>query len=815
MRNSLNDIVRRSARLKDLNSISTHTPFITGSYQYQHQVANLYVGRGLQPIQGKGRRRRMDVCTLCSCPIVSPLMRNYLLRRSYTSEALRTIDTPCDQYTRVKQSSKALPKFDTKKTAAEPKQSSLIQIIEKSHEKLKNGHGVSSRGIAEIMKKHKPLSAKSNPVSQLSTNHYEMLIELLEFRALNVQKSTSWARIRELFEEYSSLRGTPTWPILQIAITAFGRSGQLDKCEELVEQVNRMEKLSRSSYIETHFRLFEAYMRQGKSKPALGVLQSIKNELSNESLVKAIERMAGASARRNNAGVLFQTLELVDISLIASNKHVARKVIDTLWKGQWLAITDMVCESKEEKNQMLDTLRRLDINKSQDFSFICQHIIVQALRNLDQSSRKHMQLEKPSNSEQWMPTHHAQLFLINRVALLVELTLTAFPKLQLPSQCMHDLSHLFAISGNPDAFEKMLSLLRKRNCIPIDKNATEVISAFEVSQLTRDAPSISSDEMQTSRTFPIDRHQQSAVRFNRDLNDIHSQHLAKALMQDFLASKQWDQCLELYGKMMVLNQDFALSGKSGLLEYAIIAHAAQKQWNACNASLRQAIAHPKNDFSSDFLKRLLNRMVHLYRLDRTNLSGSRIVRVMEMVEQTCKVKLDIAYTNALIRKLGEERDLQAARRLYKWVLEPQGQNTHAETSTRAINRATFHAIMNAAVHNNDIDLAIQAYTDLLHRWRPRLPEVKSEESLKAHESQINQHLEPTLITYNILLNAYASRRPSPKFSQIYNLYRRMLVRQVEPDQVTYSTLAKAFSKTDDQELVREVLHGKPKPISPK
>jgi hypothetical protein len=743
-------------------------------------------------------------------------MRNYLLRRSYASEALRTIDTPCDQYTRVKQPSKTLPKFDTKKTAAEPKQSPLIQIIEKAHEKLKNGHGVSARDIAEIMKTHKPLSAQSNPTSQLSTNYYEMLMELLEFRALHVQKSTSWARIRALFEEYSSLRGTPTLPILQIAITAFGRSGQLDKCKELAEQVSRMEKISRSSYIETHYRLFEVYLQQGKSKSALEVLQAIKDELSNESVVKAIERMADATARRNNAGVLFQTMESVDISVIASNKHVARKVIDTLWKGQWLAITDMVCESKEEKRQMLSTLRRLDINKSQDFSFICQHIIVQALRNLDQSSRKHMQLEKSSSSEQqWMPTHHAQLFLINRVALLVELTLTAFPKLQLPSQCMHDLSHLFAISGHPDASEKIISLLQKRTSIPIDKNASEVISAFEVSPFARDVPSISSDESQTTTTLPIDKQQHSAVRFNRDLNDIHSQHLAKALMQDFLANKQWDQCLVLYEKMAVLNQDFALSGQSGLLEYAIIAHAAQKQWNACHASLRQAKAQCNNDLSSDFLKRLLNRMIHLYRVDRTHLSGNRIVRVMEMVEQTCKVQLDIAYTNALIRKLGEERDLQAARRLYKWVLKPQGQNSLAKTSTRAINRATFHAIMNAAVHNDDTDLAIQAYTDLLHRWRPRLPEDKSEASLKAHKSHINQHMEPTLITYNILLNAYASRRPSPKFSQIYNLYRRMLVRQVEPDQVTYGTLAKAFSKTEDQELVREVLHGKPKPISPK
>ncbi|KAI9288393.1 hypothetical protein BC943DRAFT_316425 [Umbelopsis sp. AD052] len=815
MRNSLNDIVRRSARIKDLNSVSRHTPFTSSTYQYQHPVANLYVGRGLQPLQGKGRRRRMDVCTLCSCAMVSPLMRNYLLRRSYASEALRTIDTPCDQYTRVKQPSKTLPKFDTMKAAAEPKKSSLIQIIEKAHEKFKNGHGVSARDIAEILKHHKPSSAQSNPANQLSTAYYEMMIELLEFRALNAQKSTSWARIRELFEEYSSLRGTPTLPILQIAITAFGRSGQLDKCEDLVKQVDGLEKLSRSSYIETHFRLFEAYMRQGKSKPALGVLQSIKDELSNETLVKAIERMADATARRSNTGVLFQTLESVDISLIASDKHVARKVIDTLWKGQWLAIADMVCETKDEKNQMHNTLRRLNINKSQDFSFICQHIIVQALRNLDQASRKRMQLEKASNSEQWMPTHYAQLFSITRVALLVELTLTAFPKLQLPSQCMHDLSHLFAISGNSDASEKILRLLRNRKCIPIDKNSSEGISAFERSQLTRETTSISSDEIQTTAAFSIDTHQQSGIQFDRDLNHIHSQHLAKALMQDFLANKQWDQCLALYEKMMVLNQDFALSGQSGLLEYAIIAHAAQKQWSACHASLRQAIAHQKNDLSSDFLKRLLNRMAHLYQLDRTNLSGNRIVRVMEMMEQTCKVQLDIAYTNALIRKLGEERDLQAARRLYKWVLQPQGQHTLAETPSRAINRATFHAIMNAAVHNNDTDLAIQAYIDLLHRWRPRLPEVKSEDSLKAHESHINPHLEPTLITYNILLNAYASRRPSPKFSQIYALYRRMLIRQVEPDQVTYGTLAKAFSKTDDQELVREVLHGKAKPISHK
>ncbi|KAH8551100.1 hypothetical protein BGW37DRAFT_520676 [Umbelopsis sp. PMI_123] len=737
-------------------------------------------------------------------------MRNYLLRRSYASEALRTIDTPCDQYTRVKQPSKTLPKFDTKKTAAEPKQASLIEIIENAHEQLKNGHGVNSKELAEIWKKHKALTAEGKPFSQFTANYYEMLMKLLEFRALNAQKSTSWARIRELFDEYSSLLGTPTLPILQFAITAFGRSGQLSKCVELVERINRLENLSRSSYIETHYRLFDAYMRQGKSKQALEVLQVIKDELSNESLLKLIERMADATARRNNTGVLFQTLESVDISRIASNKHIARKVIDSLWKGQWLAITDMVSESKEERQKMLKTLRLLDIKRSEDFSFICQHIIVQALRNLDQSSRKYMQLDKSSKTEQLMPAHLAQLFSVNRVTILIELILTAFPKFQLPSQCLQDLSHLFAISGNPDASEKFFTLIRNHNCISTDNDSSKLISAFEVPQFTRDTACNSNDDAHTTTTSPIDRQQQTAAWFDRNLNDIHSQHLAKALMQDFLANKQWDQCLSMYEKMKVLNEDFALCGQSGLLEYAIIAHAAQKQWGACRVSLRQAIAHNGNDVSDDFLKGLLNRMVHLYSVDRTNLSCSRIVRVMQMVEKSCKIQLDIAYTNALIRKFGE-RDLPAAWRLYKWVLAQPEQKTSVENSTRTVNLSTFHSIMNAAVHNNDVDLAVQAYRDLLHRWRPKLPAIKSEDIMQTHKSHINHNLEPTLITYNILLNAYASSRPSPKFSQIYNLYRRMLVRQVEPDQVTYGTLAKAFSKTDDQELVREVLHGESKP----
>src|ERR1700730_17955862 len=102
MRNSLNHIVRRSVKLKELNPISRRSPLFASTYQ--HQLANSYFQQGLRDTHSKGRRRRPEVCTLCSCAIISPLMRNYLLRRSYASEAIRTIDTtPCDQYPRAKQ----------------------------------------------------------------------------------------------------------------------------------------------------------------------------------------------------------------------------------------------------------------------------------------------------------------------------------------------------------------------------------------------------------------------------------------------------------------------------------------------------------------------------------------------------------------------------------------------------------------------------------------------------------------------------------------------------------------------------------------
>lgn len=726
-------------------------------------------------------------------------MRNYLLRRSYASEALRTIDTPCEQYPRVKQLSKTLSKVDTKKTAVEQKRLSLLRMLDSAHEKLKKGQDLSSKDIAELWKRHKALPIESRATGQ-ATSYYEKLVELLESSASNTQKSTAWARIRELFEECNQLPETPSAPILQSAITAYGRSGELDKCAKLVDQVKHLQGVSRGTFIETQYRLFEVYLREGKNKQALDVLRDIKSDLSEENLRKAVERMADGAARRNNIEILFRTMETTGISHIASNKHIARKVVDSMWKGQWLAITNMMCQNKKERDHMMANLRRLDVTKSEDFSLICQHIIVQALRSLEQSARRSMQLDPSSKEDRLMPRHCAQLFTIPRVGVLVELALTAFPKLRPPPQCLHDLLHLFAISGDTNVAESFYTILRKRKCIPVDKDKPpQLASAFDVSSSPLKT---ASDE--NTHTTTDGQH----VRSGQTLNDIHSQQLAKALMHDLLASKQWDECLVMYGKMKTLNQDFAYRGDYGLLECAIIAYAAQKEWDSCSASLRQAAAHENNHLSTNWLKGVLNRMVYLYGQDRSHLSGSRIVRVMQTVEQTCNIQMDIMYTNALIRKLGEERDLQAARQLYMWVIQSQGKCTQGEP--RVVNRSTFHAIMNAAVHNNDVDLALRAYVDLLHRWRPRLPLDKSESSMKTHQSQINHHLEPTLITYNILLNAYASRHPSPRFSQVYNLYRRMLVRQIEPDQVTFGTLAKAFSKADDQELVRSFINDKSK-----
>jgi len=733
-------------------------------------------------------------------------MRNYLLRRSYASEAIRTIDTtPCDQYPRAKQLSRTLLDVNTNNTTVEQKRLSLAQNLDSIYQQKKSGKAISPQDVAELWKKHKALFGQPSATNQPSTDYYEKFIHLLERNALNTQKSTSWARIRDLFEECNQLTESPTIPIFQSAITAYGKSGQLDKCVELMEQVKKLSNVSREAYVEACHRLFEVYAREGKHRLALNILQEIRNELPNEKIVKAVEIMADAAARRHNTEMLFQTIETTGTSLISPNKHVARKVVDSTWKGQWLAITDMMCKGKKERDNMMAMLRRLNVTKSQDFSVICQHIVVQALRSLEQSARKSMRLDPSSKDVQLMPSHFAQLFTVPRVAAFVELALRAFPNLRPPSQCLHDLLHLFAISGDVEAADQLSALLRKRKLIPFDKETTNLTSALEVSHTAWNSLSPSNDNS-TSVTSTSEKVQRHGTQIDRMLNDAHSQQLAKALMHDYLANKQWDECLAMYGKMKALNQDFAYRSDFGLLECAVIAYAAQKEWDACTLSLRQAYAHENNHISSDWLKGLLSRMVYLYSHDRKHLSGGRIVKVMQSVEQICNIQLDIHYTNALIRRLGEERDLQAARQLYMWVVYPP-RKSQESASARMVNRSTFHAIMNAAVHNNDVDLTIRAYHDLLHRWRPKLPLDKSESAMEAHQTQINNRLEPTLITYNILLNAYASRPPSPNFSQVYNLYRRMLVRQIEPDEVTYGTLAKAFSKTDDQDLVRSVLQG--------
>ncbi|CAM0139382.1 hypothetical protein VKS41_004812 [Umbelopsis sp. WA50703] len=724
-------------------------------------------------------------------------MKNYLLRRSYVSEALRTIEPLCDQYTGTKQSQQTLSKLDTKKKPSDRKLLSFLRALKSISKKTKNNENVDTQLVTELWRKYKLLLAQPNSINQLSALQYEGFMNVLEYCATKSHKSKMWSRMRELYEDSCQSLETPTIPLLQCGITAYSRSDNIKRCLELVEQAQQAMKETSEPFVELQHSIFRMYLRLGKSKEALEILKDIQSEISKEDLVKAVERMADATARRRNTATLFQTLETTGIAVLIEDKNVARKVIDAIWKGQWLAITDMTC--KKSRKEMMDALRQLNVTKCEDFAFICQHVIVQALRHIDQTTRNEMKVQTNAKDIQWIPSHFSDLFTVERIALWVELSLTAFPKLRPPSHCLHDLLHLFSIYGDIDTTEKLLKIFRDRGALPIEKDTSILHSNFDDSRSSWHSPSfLAKDDTITSVNQP----NRNTTVHDQSLNDIHSQQLSLALMHNLLVNKQWDECIAMYDEVKCLNQDFACRGDHGLLECAVIAYAARQDWQACQMSLCQARSHNSKPFSTGWLEGVLNRMVYLSGHHPSYLSGHQVLRVAQMVEKNFNFQLDISYTNALIRKFGERHDLSGAFRLYKWVLNPKAH----EKSSRPINRSTFHAMMNAAVHNNNIDLAVRVYRDLLQRWRPKLPDDKSEITMQKHQSKINSDLEPTLITYNILLNAYASRKPNPKFSQVYGLYRKMLLRQIEPDQVTYGTLAKAFSKADDQDLVQKLLH---------
>ncbi|KAJ2958518.1 hypothetical protein NQZ79_g5950 [Umbelopsis isabellina] len=794
MRNSLNDILRRSVRMKELNSLTAQQ--LSFNNFYHNRSSNLNFGNGLRRIARKEPSRRRETCNFCSCTIVSPLMKNYLLRRSYVSEALRTIEPLCDQYAGTKRPQQLVSKLDTKKELSDRKRISFLKSMKSIQNKTKNNENVDPQLVTELWRKFKVLNTQPNTVSQLSALQYEDFMNVLENCATKSHKSKMWSRMRELFEESCNSLETPSIPLLQSGLTAYSRSGNIKRCLQLVAQGQEIMKDASGPFLELQYSIFGVYLRLGKSKEALEVLIDIRTELSKKDLVKAIELMAGATARRRNTAMLFQALEATGIEVLIEDKHVARKVVDAIWKGQWLAITDMT--SKKNRTEMMDALRQLNVTKSQDFAFICQNAIVQALRNLDQTTRNEMKVQINAKNIQWIPPHLSELFTVERIAIWVELALTAFPKLQPPSHCLHDLLHLFSIYGDIDTTEKLLTIFRDRGNLTNEKDIAGTHFNFDVSRSSWHSPSFPAKD-----DTIISEKQPSHITTLQDetLNNIHSQQLSLALMHDFLVNKQWDECIAMYDEMKCLNQDFAYRGDHGLLECAVIAYAAKQDWQACQKSLCQAMSHNGKSFSTVWLEGVLNRMVYLSGRHPEYLSGKLVLRTVQTVQNNCNIRLDISYTNALIRKFGEQRDLSGAFRIYKWVLNPRAY----ENTSKPINRSTFHAMMNAAVHNKNVDLAVRVYRDLLQRWRPKLPEDRHETSMQRHQSKINPDLEPTLITYNILLNAYASRKPNPKFSQVYGLYRKMMIRQIEPDQVTYGTLAKAFSKADDQDLVQKLL----------
>ncbi|KAG2180273.1 hypothetical protein INT43_004062 [Umbelopsis isabellina] len=689
-----------------------------------------------------------------------------------------------------------LSKFDTKKELSDRKRLSFLKSIKSIRNKTKNNENVDPQLVTELWRKYKVLYTQPNTTSQLSATQYEDFMNILKCCATQSHKSKMWSRMRELFEESCLSLESPSIPLLQSGLTAYSRSGNIKRCLQLVEQAQEIMKDANGPFVDLQYTIFGVYLRLGKSKEALEVLKGIRTELSKEDLVKAIELMAGATARRRNTATLFQALEATGIEELIEDKHVARKVVDAIWKGQWLAITDMT--SKKNRREMMEALRQLNVTKSEDFAFICQHAIVQALRNLDQTTRNDMKVQINAKNIQWIPPHLSELFTVERIAIWVELALTSFPKLQPPSHCLHDLLHLFSIYGDIDTTEKLLTIFRERGILTNEKDTAGIHHNFDVSRSSWHSPSFpAKDDTITSVKQPS----HITTLQDQTLNDIHSQQLSLVLMHDFLINKQWDECIAMYDEMKCLNQEFAYRGDHGLLECAVIAYAAKQDWQACRSSLCQAMSHNGKPFSTGWLEGVLNRMVYLSGRHPEYLSGNHVFRTVQTVENSCSIRLDISYTNALIRKFGERRDLSGAFRLYKWAVNSRAY----EDTSRPINRSTFHTMMNAAVHNKNVDLAVRVYRDLLQHWRPKLPEDRTEAFMQEHQSKIDPDLEPTLITYNILLNAYASRKPNPKFSQVYSLYRKMMIRQIEPDQVTYGTLAKAFSKADDQDLVQKLL----------
>lgn len=733
----------------------------------------------------------------------------------YYSRSLLFVKTPC----RYRQRFSTLRRYQQQQTRAwatasclRTNSSSSNSLYNEFCATLQQGNKAAGQlwnTYSRLLEDHQ----QEEPSSLLTVGQYEEFMNILYARALSTRRSINWQRLTQVYRDSPGR----TRSMVLMAITAFGRTGQLDAAQAAFDDLLRQGFMDAEAYqrmieaaLDCENRLQMAYQLIQDARAA-GVWNNKKNdELCCLKRYVSVCLIKG-NLRRAVGAVLDDE---------CTDQDIRQALSVDLWKGYM--------EYMRRHGVLSTTTTTMEVET-----------FVEAFA---------LRLSSVSTGKIKLPASERGLFTAERLATLFRLWTTSQPEYVPTVKTCDVLLRVFAEQGQhhfvrdildlmkrhdlqptsvvfsqlagtvlsaPDAFALFQRLSRKKQMMEktdyeafiatfLGKGAIdEAIRVVKKMRKQRFEPSVATVSAIT-QTLAENGEFQKALDWLRQseypdrviaryrANDSDQTTVANMLdpyaiiMEAMVQRGEWSQCIGQLKSMKAGVLQPIVEKNRRIVKATIAARFALGDFLGCKTML----ARRQIEFTPTTVFRITQSLLDIRNGGQYRVPGHLAVRGLELLQRELDIQVSGKAIGQIIRKLGQRGDIHDAYQLYRWTRgksktgsDNDEDDCYAKKRRRQSLSYVFLAMMEVAITNNDIRKVESVWFDMNHHHCITMP---SEQKNK------NATWRPSLSLYNVLLNSYATRQPRPHLTRLTRTFERMIQEGYEPDTVTYNTLIKAF-----------------------
>ncbi|KAI9320851.1 hypothetical protein BX666DRAFT_2024460 [Dichotomocladium elegans] len=591
-----------------------------------------------------------------------------------------------------------------------------------------------------------------------TSNEYEKLMHSLHSRAQATRRSINWERSLKAYQDAMDRGIRITLPMAHMAITAYGRTGQLDKAKETFAQLEQLDLVDETAYN----RLIDAEFNTNRLQDAYLTIQDgkCKGILKNDVLIRHVDRYVQLSIVKRNILRAVTAVEEWNVE----DADVTRHLWQSYYDHMDIQLGNRHWSSSEAIDQFVEQFKR---RVTGEVRVPCHALSLYTPDRLDHLMNL-MRRAVPT----YTPTQKTDtiLYIVSRQR---DIRPTALFSRQLPTP------------PNPCTSRTYTQSLQQASVNLLDKDSYEAFILAFLSANDMDAAQRMAVNMQ--KRFGMDTRTHLAIvqgwaqqgelaqaarwldeskyatLVKRQLQDPGALDAYAVVMEGWISAGEWNKCLDQFKSLKVSVGDLAYKNRR-IVKAATVAMLAQGDFR----STERLLARRQIQFTPTTVTRITQTLLSARNGEAYRVPGHVAIRGLDMMERILDVQMNLVAIRRIIAKLGERGDLTDAYALYR-------NYRHSATHGRRIH-LVFEAMMDAATDNNNIHVAEQVFFDLCEWYQThRGPDAR-----------------PPLSSYNHLLDTYASRQPLPHAGKVTKVFQRIVNEGYEPDTATYNILIKAF-----------------------